>query len=105
MSFSDLRSARKLREAKSLVEVSARPQEESNASTSPNPTAGGQSQGFSKGLPPLVSGLALSGLPPTLEIRESSDYGRGLYAKEDIGIGQLVISLTMARNSGTEILH
>ena len=43
----------------------------------------------SKKSPRLVSGLALSGMPPTLEIRETSDSGRGLYAKENFGIGKL----------------
>lgn len=92
MSFADLRSARKSKEAKSYVEAYARTAQGGDRLAPPDTLEGDHSTVISKGLPPLVSGLALSGLPPTLEIRESSDYGRGLYAKQGIPIGTLSIS-------------
>ncbi|KAJ3553381.1 hypothetical protein NM688_g3643 [Phlebia brevispora] len=110
MSFSDLRSARKSKEARSFVKASdnaghATPSHHESyniSSPAPDITDVGvaASPRNAMNLPspgvdttePVVN-LLVRGIPDTLEVRKSAESGRGLYAKDSFGVGSVLISL------------
>ena len=92
MSFSALRSARKPKEAKSFIKDPV-----SNHATASEPLQQLETHDIGERTGPsvphddstrLVHSLPITGLPTTLEIRQSAESGRGVYAKESFAIGE-----------------
>lgn len=102
MSFSDLRSVRKAKEAKSFVtEASKLPQDDQSGASAlaqfePEITEPAEDDAEVKSPTPsrdaspdseLVDNIHVQGLPDTLEIRKNAVSGRGVYAADDFSMG------------------
>ena len=106
MSFADLRSSRKSKEAKSFL-----PGSFEQSSLKQNRLAPSESEGSLEirdaskepttveaahtraDVTSAIQNLPIQGLPPSLEIRQSEESGRGVYAKEDFDMGKFLPSV------------
>ena len=95
MSFSDLKASRQSKQSRSFVRPKPDRGDE-NASTEPEQERTDvDTSVFSNGKKPqtqLVDAASYPFLPETLEIRQSSDSGRGIYAKEAFKPGMCPIT-------------
>lgn len=106
MSFADLRSSRKSKEARSFL-----PGSFEQSSLKQNRLAPSESEGSLEirdaskepttveaahtraDVTSAIQNLPIQGLPPSLEIRQSEESGRGVYAKEDFDMGKFLPSV------------